>query len=360
MMYPSATSLVLHALRVWKSWRHRPVEKLLRRVSRSAALAFALVGTVGLAAGDANAQQAFPSRPIRLLVGYGAGGATDLLTRVYATKLQEVLNNPVIVENKPGASELLAAQPVMHAAPDGHTLWMGTGGALAQNPGLRTDLPYNILKNFTPIAMVAEGEAVLVVRPGVAANTLPELITYGKANPGKLNYGSGGIGSGNHLQTEYLISATGASFTHIPYKSDTEVIHGLNSGNVDMTMIIAQFAIPLVQSGKVKPIAVTGSQRLKALPDVPSVVEAGGPQLKSMGSYTFFGVMGPAGMPAAVIQRLNDAFNKVSAMPEVDQRMRDVMLLRPTIASPAEFQQTVERELAKWRELSKTVKIGTS
>ena len=355
MMYPSATPLVLYALRVWSSWRHRTVEKL-----SSVALAFALAGTASLATDDANAQQAFPSRTIRLLVGYGAGGATDLLTRVYASKLQEILNNPVIVENRPGASELIAAQAVMNAAPDGYTLWMGTGGALAQNPGVRRDLPYDILKNFTPIAMVAEGEAVLVVRSSLAANTLRELISYGKTNPGKLNYGSGGIGSGNHLQTEYLISVTGASFTHIPYKSDAEVIQSLNAGDVDMTMIIAQFAIPQVQTGKVKPIAVTGSQRLKALPDVPSIAEAGGPELKSMGSYTFFGVMGPAGMPAAVVQRLNDAFNKASAMPEVDQRMRDVMMLRPKIASPAEFRQTVERELGKWRELSKTVKIGTS
>ena len=313
-----------------------------------------------LAAGGAQAQQPFPSHPIKILIGYGAGGGTDSLARLYATKLQEVLNQPVIIDNKPGASELLAAQPVMNAAPDGYTLWIGTGGALAQNPGIRRDLPYEVLKNFTPVALLAEAEAVLIVKPSVPVTTLPDLISYGKANPGKLNYGSGGIGSGNHLQMEYLISVTGASFTHIPYKSESEITRDAMAGNVDLSMITSQFAVPLVKEGKVKAVAVTGDQRLKALPDVPSVAESGGPALKSMGSYTFFGLMGPARMPAPVVQRLNEAFNKVSAMPEIDQRMREVMFLRPKTVSPDDYRQYLERELAKWRELSKTVKIGTS
>ncbi|HSW18766.1 MAG TPA: tripartite tricarboxylate transporter substrate binding protein [Ramlibacter sp.] len=319
---------------------------------------FVLAITATLVAGAVYAQQ-FPSRPIRILVGYGAGGGTDTLARLYASKLQEVLNTPVVVDNKPGAQELLAAQPVMNAPADGYTLWMGTGGALAQNPGVRRDLPYDLLKNFTPVAMLSEAEAVLFVRSDVPVNSLAELIAYGKAHPRKLNYGSGGIGSGNHLQMEYLSSATGASFSHIPYKSDVEVTRDIMGGNVDMGMIIAQFAVPLIKEGKVKPIAVTGSQRLKELPNLPTVAEAGGAALKGMGSYTFFGVMAPAGLPASVLERLNDAFNKVAAMPDVAQRMRDVMQ-RPVIATPAEFRQYLERELAKWREVGKTVKVGTT
>ena len=327
-----------------------------RAIIRSFILAFA----TALVAGGAQAQQPFPNRPIKILIGYGAGGGTDSLARLYAVKLGEVLNQPIVIENKPGASELLAVQPVMNAAPDGYTLWIGTGGALAQNPGVRKDLPYDPMKSFTPVALLAEAEAVLIVRPEVPVNSLPELIAYGKANPGKLNYGSGGIGSGNHLQMEYLISATGASFTHIPYKSESEITRDAMAGNVDMAMITSQFAVPLTKDGKVKAIAVTGEQRLKALPEVPSVTESGGPALKSMGSYTFFGVMGPARMPEAVVQRLNEAFNKVSAMPEVDQRMREVMFLRPKDVSADAYRQYLERELAKWRELSKTVKIGTT
>jgi tripartite-type tricarboxylate transporter receptor subunit TctC len=317
-----------------------------------------LAVTATLVAGAACAQQ-FPSRPIKILVGYGAGGATDTLARFYASKLQDVLGTPVVVENRPGAQELVAAQPVMNAPADGYTLWMGTGGALAQNPGVRRDLPYDLLKNFTPVAMVSEAEAVLFVRSDVPVSSLAELIALGKASPGKLNYGSGGIGSGNHLQMEYLSSVTGASFTHIPYKSDVEVTRDIMAGNVDIGMIIAQFAVPLIKEGKVKPIAVTGSQRLKELPNLPTFAEAGGAPLRGMGSYTFFGVMAPAGLPAPVLQRLNEGFNKVAAMPDVAQRMRDVVQ-RPVTATPVEFRQYLERELAKWREVGKTVKLGTN
>jgi tripartite-type tricarboxylate transporter receptor subunit TctC len=309
-------------------------------------------------AGAVNAQQ-FPSRPIKIVVGFGAGGATDTLARFYALKLQDALGTPVIVENKPGAQELLAAQPVMSAPPDGYLLWMGTGGALAQNPGVRRDVPYDPLKNFTPVAIVSEAEAVLFVRSDVAVNSLAELVAVGKATPGKLNYGSGGIGSGNHLGMEYLSSVTGASFTHVPYKSDSEVTRDIMGGNVDIGLIIAQFAIPLVKEGKVKPIAVTGSQRLSELPNVPTIAEAGGAPLRGMGSYTFFGVMGPAGLPAPVLQRLSEAFNKVAAMPDVQQRMREFMQ-RPVTATPAEFRQYLERELGKWREVGTRVKIDAT
>ncbi len=318
-----------------------------------------LAGAALLLAGAAFAQQPFPSRPIKILVGYGPGGATDTLARFYATRLQEVLGVPVIVDNKPGAQELLAAQPVMAAPADGYTLWMGTGGGLAQNPGVRPDFPYDLLKNFTPVAMISEAEAVLFVRSGVPVNSLPELIAFGKANPRKLNFGSGGVGSGNHLQMEYVMNVTGASFTHIPYKSDVEVSRDIMAGNVDMGMIIAQFALPLIKEGKVKPIAVTGSQRLKELPNLPTFAESGDPKLKTMGSYTFFGVVGPAGLAAPVLQRLNEAFNKVAAMPDVQQHMREIVQ-RPVTATPAEFRQYLERELAKWRGVGKTVKIGTN
>lgn len=319
---------------------------------------FLLAATAMLVAGAACAQ-AFPSRPIKIFVGYGAGGATDTLARFYATKLQDVLGTSVVIENKPGAQELLAALPVMNAPADGYTLWMGTGGALAQNPGVRHDLPYDLLKNFTPVAMVSEAEAIMFVRSDVPVNSLPELLAFGKANPGKLNYGSGGIGSGNHLQMEYLSSLTGTSFTHIPYKSDVEVTRDIMAGNVDIGMIISQFALPLIKEGKVKPIAVTGPQRLKELPNLPTFAEAGGAPLRTMGSYTFFGVMAPAGLPAPVLQRLNDAFNKVGAMPEVAQRMRD-LVQRPSVASPGEFRAYLERELSKWREVGKTVKLATN
>jgi tripartite-type tricarboxylate transporter receptor subunit TctC len=336
---------------------HGPARTLgshLRTMAKAAVCSFALACTVFA---PADAQQ-FPSRPIKILIGFGAGGTTDTLARFYSVKLGELLNTPIVIENKPGASELLAAQPVMNAPADGYTLWMGTGGALVQNPAVRKDLPYDIVKNFTPVAMVAEAEAVILVKPDLPVNTLAELVAYGKANPNKLNYGSGGIGSGNHLWMEYLISATGARFTHIPYKSDVEITRDMMAGNVDMTMVTPLIALPLVKEGKVKAIAVTGSQRLKSLPAVQSFEEAGVAEIKSRDPYTFFAVMGPAGMPAAVVEKLNDAINKVSAQPEAGQRLRETMQLRPKTITAAEYGQVLKQELEKWRELSKNIKMG--
>lgn len=323
------------------------------KIARSLALCCA----AAMLAGVAHAQQ-FPSRPIKLLIGFGPGGGTDNIARLYAQKMQELLNTPVVVENKPGASELLAAQPVMSAVADGHTLWLGTGSALGQGPAIRKDLPYDPLANFSHVALVAEGDAVLTVRPGVPARTLPELIAHARANPGKLNYGSGGVGAGNHLLGEYVKMMTGISAEHVPYKSDIEVARDAVAGNVDFAFTTLSLTLPFIQDGRLRPIAVTGSQRLKVLPDVPSVAESGVPELRGMGSYTFFGLVGPAGMPPAVVQRLSDTINRIAVMPDVSQRMRENFLWEPKTSTPASFRQHMETELAKWRELGKSLKVG--
>ncbi len=319
---------------------------------------FWLCAAAAVLPGVSMAQQ-FPNRPIKLLLGYSPGGGMDNLARLLAPKLQELLGVPVVIENKPGASELLAAQPVLNAAPDGYTLWLGSGGALVQGPGVRTDLPYQPLKNFTPIALIAEGEAVLLMRNDAPVNTVGELVTYAKAHPGKLNYGSAGVGSGSHLTVEYMMALAGGSMSHIPYKGDVESTRDAMAGNVDFVMAMAQTAVPLISEKKLKPIAVTGSQRLKILPDLPTVAESGVPELKTVGSYTFYGLMGPAGMPADIVQRLNEAFNKATAMPDIAPRLRDVGL-RPGTGSAASFTQYIDRELAKWKAMRGKVKVGTS
>jgi len=305
--------------------------------------------------------QEFPSQPIRITVGYGPGGGTDTIARFYADKLGEILNTTLVVENKPGAAELLAALPVMRAKPDGYYLWMGTGGALVQNPGVRTDLPYDILRDFTPVALIAEAEAIMLVTTDVPVNTLAELIAYGKANPGKLNYGSGGIGAGNHLWMEYLIGLTGAQFTHIPYKSEVEITRDIMGGNVDLTILPERTALPLIQDGKAKAIAVTGSQRLASVPNVPSFAETTheGTQIDGS-SYTFFAIMGPKGMPASVVQKINAAFNQASEAPEVNQRMRQTLYMQPRAMTPDAYRQILEGEVEKWRVVGQTVKIEAS
>lgn len=305
----------------------------------------------------ASAQQ-FPSKPIRILLGYAAGGGMDTLARLYQPKLQEILGVPVVVENKPGASELMAALPTLNAPADGYTLWIGSGGALTQGPSVRSDLPYSTLKNFTPIALIAEGEAVLLVKKDAPVQSMEQLVSYAKANPGKLNYGSAGVGSGSHLTVEYLMSLTGGSMLHVPYKGDVESTRDAMAGNVDFVMAMVQTAAPLVNEGRLKAIAVTGPQRVKALPDLPTVMESGVPELKGVGSYTFYGLMGPAGMPPAVVQRLNEAFVKVASMPDVAKRLSDVSL-RPSNASPAAFTQYLESETANWQKLRGKVKVGS-
>ena len=326
---------------------------------RQIARALALSCAAALLAGAAHAQQ-FPSKPITILVGYGAGGTTDAIARLYAAKLQDLLKTPVIVDNRPGASELQAIRPIIAAPPDGYTLYLGTGGALGQGPAIRKDLNYDPMKNFSPVAMVAVGEAVLVVRPDVPVHSLSELIKYAKANPGKMSYGSGGVGSGNHLVTEYMLLATGTSIVHIPYKSDMESTRDTVAGNVEFLMAAPLTAIPFVREGKLRPIAVTGPHRLKALPDVPSVSESGVPELKDMGSYTFFGLVGPAGMPPAIVQQLNEAMNKIAVMPDVAQGMREKLQLEPATGSPAALSQHMDKELTKWRTAGKNIKVGTN
>lgn len=318
----------------------------------------ALALVAGLGAASANAAEAFPARPIRIFVGYGAAGGADSVARTYAEKLQGLLNTPVIVENRPGAFEQLAAQAVLSAPPDGHTLWLGTAGALTMGPGVRTDIPYDILKSFAHVARIAEVDAVLAVKSGLPVNSMADLIAYAKANPNKLFYGSAGVGAGNHLLAEYIFNATGTAMTHVPYKSDADVVRELAGGAVDFGIPISTLAVPMVKDGRIKALGVTGSQRLRTLPDVPSMGEPGGVEsLRTMGVYSIYGLLGHAGMPATTTQTLSDAFNKAARMPDVVQRLEG-MNFRATTSTPAELRQYLEAEVQKWRDLGKTLKIS--
>jgi tripartite-type tricarboxylate transporter receptor subunit TctC len=319
----------------------------------------ALLVAAALIPATCAAQSLAGTRPIKLMVGYSPGGGMDSLARLYASKLPDILKAPVIVENRPGASELLAAQPVIHAPPDGFTLWIGSGGALVQGPGVRTDLPYDPLKDLTPIALIAEGEAVFLVRKEAPVNSMAELIAYAKQNPGKMSYGSAGIGSGSHLTAEYVLALTGANILHVPYKGEAESTRDTIAGNVDLTMAMVATAVPLIKDGKLKPIGITGLQRVASLPDLPTVAESGVPELREVGAYTFYALMGPAGMPPDIVRQLNEAFNKVAQLPEVAQRLRDTSL-RPGSGTPEVFRKQIQDDLAKWKKLRGKVKVGTS
>lgn len=330
-------------------------ETTMSRITRRALL---MGCTVPALASYAWAQPAYPSRPIRILVGFGAGGGVDTLARIYGQKLSELLNTPVIVENKPGASELQAVLPLIKAQPDGYTLWMSSASGLARNPSVRNDLPYDPLKNLTFIGRVADIEALIVVRPGLAVNSVAELIRFAKANPGKLNYGSAGVGASNHLWTEQLKMLTQTDMVHVPYKSDADVARELAGGTLDVALAIPTFAVPFVKDGRIRAIGVTGPQRLDALPEVPRLDESGVAELRGLGSYLFYGLVGPTGLPAEVVQKLSDGLNRISRMPETVQTLQGLHY-RATSGSPAEARQTIENEVRRWKEIGKTVKIST-
>jgi tripartite-type tricarboxylate transporter receptor subunit TctC len=248
--------------------------------------------------------QSFSTRPIRILVGFAPGGATDLIARLYAQHLKDALNTPVIVENKVGASELVAIRALMSSPPDGNTFWLAAGSSLTMGPAIREDLPYDISKDFTQIGLVATAPGVFFVHPSLPVRTLSELISYAKANPGKLNYGSAGIGSSSHLQMEYFLKASGISMTHIPYKATNESVQAVGGGYVHMGLA-------------------------------------------------------PAKLPTDIVVKINSAINKVAVIPEVAERMREVFSAEPTISTPVSYRQFVEKELAKWQEISKSLKTET-
>lgn len=314
-----------------------------------------IAGAAALLALPALAQN-FPSRPIKILVAFGAGGTADTVARLYGQKMSEVLNTPVIIENRPGANQMVAIRTLMAAPPDGYTLYAAVGSTI-QNPALRQNLGYDPLKDFSLIGMAVTNPGVIFVSPSLPIHNIKELVEYSKANPGKLNYGSAGLGTAGHLAAEALISATGLKMTHIPYKADAEVIRETMAGNVHVGIFTTLNTVPAVKAGNIRAIAVTTEKRLPYLPDVQALPEVGMKNLGALDPHTFVSFVGPAGMPPAIVNQLNDAINKVSAMPDVVNRVRNTFNAEPGTGSPAQFRAFVESQLATWREIGKTVKL---
>jgi tripartite-type tricarboxylate transporter receptor subunit TctC len=296
----------------------------------------------------------FPSKPITIYVGFAAGGATDTVARLYAQKLSQLLGTPVIVENRPGANQLPAIRSLQSAQPDGYTLLIAGGSALTEAPAVRSGLGYDPLKDFSLIGNIGSQPCVLTVGNSVPAKSVAEMIDYAKGHPGALNYSSSGVGTAGHLEMLYFQQVTSTKMTHIPFKSDAETSRELMAGTVQLDMLTAQFAIPLVKSGKLKGLMITTAQSQPYLPNVPGVDGVNTKGLKGLDPCTFFSLIGPAGMPSDVVARLNGALNKISATPDVVNRMRESMYIEPVQSTPASFRQFVVKELAKWQEVAKS------
>jgi tripartite-type tricarboxylate transporter receptor subunit TctC len=318
----------------------------------------ALVAFAAILAHSAIAQtQPYPSRPIKILVGFGPGGTTDTVARLYGQKLSELLNTPVVIDNKPGANQITAIRALQAAPADGYTLYAGSGSSLVQNPALRSGLGYDPLKDFALIGVFVTNPGVIFVGNELPVRTIKDLVAYASANPGKLNYGSAGLGTAGHLAAEALMSATGLKMTHVPYKSDSDVIREVMAGTVHLGIMTTLNTVQAVKAGKIRAIAVTTSGRLPYLPDVQGLSETGMKNLSALEPHTFISLVGPAGMPPAAIARLSEAINKVSAMPDVAARVRETLYAEPGTGTPTAFREFIDKQLVVWRDIGKTVKL---
>lgn len=296
----------------------------------------------------------YPSRPIKILVGFAPGSALDSFTRVYAQKLSEVLHTSVIVENKPGAAQITAIRAMQAAPADGYTLYMASGSSLAQGPGLRNDLPYDPLRDFALIGYLADLPGAIIVNPQLPVKNIVELIAHAKANPGKLNFGSSGVGTAGHLAGELFMARTGSKMQHVPYKSDTEAAKEVGTGTLQVAFTTLRTAAPLAAAGKVRALAVNDSRPHEQLPGVPPVTETA--SLKDMVPYSWYALAGHPKLPQAVVQQLSEASAKVNAMPDYVTITQNSGVI-PQSSTPAVLRAFVQQEIAKWREVGKTVKI---
>ncbi len=283
-------------------------------------------------------------KPIRIVVPFAAGGPTDVLARVLAPKLSASLHRTVIVDNKVGATGAIGAVFVAKAAPDGDTLLLGTSSIMAASPNLTANLPYDPMKDFIPISMVATIENILVVHPSVPARTVKELIAYGKANPGKLTYASSGIGSTYHLGGELFASQAGITMTHVPYKGAAPAIQDVLAGHVNVMFDNTSSAVPSIKAGRVRALGVASLKRYPALPDLPTIAEEG---LAGYETTIWLGLFAPAKTPVAIIQKLHKEINDAVNSIEYKERLA-ALDLQPRASSGQELANYLKTDLAKW------------
>jgi tripartite-type tricarboxylate transporter receptor subunit TctC len=290
------------------------------------------------------AGSAYPSRPLHLIVPFPPGGSTDILARVLGQKLSEVLEQPVVVDNRPGAGGSIGAEAAAKAAPDGYTLLMGQLGPLAVSPAIYKKLPYDPVKSFAPVSLMAIVPSVLVVNNALPVRSAAELIAYAKKNPGKLAYGSAGNGSTSHLTTEYFKLATGTDILHVPYKGVGPMLTDLVSGQVAMGINGAPAVMPHVTSGRLRALAVTSLARVPSLPDIPTLDEAG---VKGFEANGWYGIVAPAGTPSAIVLRLNSGIRRAVGTPELRARL-DAEGAIPAGGTPEEFGALIASEIVRW------------
>jgi len=303
----------------------------------------ALAGLLATAA-SACLAQAFPSKPVRIVIGFPAGGPLDQHARLLSDRLATVLGQAVLIDYKAGAGGTVGAQEVMKSAPDGHTLMLANTGVMVINPALYGKLPYATLRDFVPVARTAMQPLALLVNPAVPVKTLREFIDYTRARPGRINYGSAGNGGISHLVPEMFKTATGLFMVHIPYRGSAPAFTDLMAGQVQFMAESIPQAANYHKQGKVRALAVTSRERNPALPDIPTAIESG---LRDFEVVGFYGFLAPAGTPREVVHKLSDAFRQVLATPEIRSRMV-TQGADPAFLGAEDFARFLSAEMPRW------------
>jgi tripartite-type tricarboxylate transporter receptor subunit TctC len=311
-------------------------------------IAFLLVAIAGPAWA-----QPYPSKPVRVLVGFAPGGSVDMVARVMAPKLSASLGQPVLVENRPGAASNIAGDFVAKSPPDGYNLLIAGASALATNSALYTKMPYDPLKDLTPITMLVHQGNVLIVNPSVPARSLKELLALLGASPGKINYGTAGSGSNQHISAELFMMAANVRMVHVPYKGGAPAMSDLIGGQIDIMFQTIPEAVQHIKSARVRALGVTGLKRSAALPEVPTIDEAGLPGYNFEG---FIGIAGPAGLPKELVARLNADVNKALAASDVQARLLELGL-EIAGGTPEQLGARMREDAAKINKLVKDVGI---
>jgi tripartite-type tricarboxylate transporter receptor subunit TctC len=321
---------------------------LLRHIAALLALAGAVIISASAAIADD-----YPSRPVKVIVPFGAGGPTDVYTRAIAEELRKSLHQPFIMENRPGAGTTIGTDVVAKAPPDGYALLM-VSGTQTVNETLYAHKPYQLMRDLVPIAPLIDSDLVLVVHPSVPAKTLGELLALARAKPGSLNYGSSGPGSNYHMAGELLKSLTGVDIVHVPYKGSTGARNDILSGQIQILFDSVPTMAPQIKAGMVRALGTSGKVRSPILPDVPTMAEAGVP---GFNATLWVGFMAPAGTPKPIVDKLHDEITKILRRPETRQAWEKTGAT-PIVMTQPEFKSFMEAQVAKWAEVIKTNHIA--
>ena len=314
---------------------------------------FLLLLAAGFCAQPAFGQAAYPAKPVRIIVPFPPGGGNDVAGRLVAQKLSERLGQSVVVENRAGANGIVGLQALMQSAPDGYTLGVGAAGPMAVNPSIYAKLPYDPLKDFTPITNVAVFPLLLVAHPSLPAKTLGELLALARERPGELNYASPGVGNSGHLAGELLNRMAGVRITHVAYKGQGPAITDLLAGQVQMLWASIPSVIGHIQSGKLNAIAIGTAKRLPSLADVPTASESGVPGYEA---YSWVGLIGPAKLPRDIVERLNREVRDIVAAPDFAEQLSKQGAI-PDAQAPAQFAAYIRSEVEKWGAVVKAAGI---